>query len=568
MADKWSQYEEKDKWSEYEDKPTDKSGFVEGAKYGLSMAGLGLLQTIFEGGESIRQATGMESNAPAVRDIKGLIAEKRKLAPETTSGRVGEFVGGVVPTLAMPGGAQATLLRRLVTSGGQGAVIGGLQPTTEEESRATNAVVGGVFGVGGQGLVSGGGKLLNTATGKVPKNVIDKLSEKFKIRTTLGEATDNPITQTAETWLEKVPVVGLKKFREKQNEEAQSAAKGFLSKYIADPNATNIEATNREFSGRLFENLKTKIAGVQDQPIEPTNTKVAADELVKRYPDIFKKFQDTKREGIIQSIRRDTKDVQGLVLQQSGKPYEYPMTATFDEMWTLRSGLGEMIGQAKKKLASGEIDKTTYSELSKLYSAVNQDIDSWITKLGRNDIKGAISSANESYKNYTVKYNIIQKAYDKASGEAGANEVFSPKKFSTELKKIAYKDKQLKNFTQAEIDEITGLANIMQVVKRSGQYRENPSTGNRWGLLGAFGGAEGTAFMVGGGPAALKTGAFLLTTSAVAKFLTGTERGKILARAASKYEPNSPQMLGLVNIIYKNVPKSTSVLATQPSGGE
>jgi hypothetical protein len=116
-------------------------------------------------------------------------------------------------------------------------------------------------------------------------------------------------------------------------------------------------------------------------------------------------------------------------------------------------------------------------------------------------------AANEAFKQYSVKFDAMRVAYDKAMGTTGAGEMFSPKKYSTALKSLANDPNYKKNvkWLPGEIEEMTGLANILQVVKRAGQYAENPPPGNRWGLLSALGGAEGAAYAIGGTAASIKT---------------------------------------------------------------
>ncbi len=483
---------------------------------------------------------------------------------EGWSGKVGEFVGEVAPTFLVPGGGIAGGIgRRALTSGLSGALVGAAEPTKTGESAGMNVALGAASGAGVSGLLSGAGKVFNVATGNVAKTAESRLSEKFGIRTTLGEATNNPLTKRIETWLDAIPIVGLKGFREKQQAEAESAAKSFLAKYIVDPASGDIEASNRAFASKLFQDLDATVSGVASQPILPSETRAAAKALTDRYPDIFKRFQDTRREGIINSIISDTAPVKSPILNQKGVPYTKPMTATFAELWELRHGLGEMIGQAKKQLASGSVDKTTLGELSKLYSAVNNDIDGWAKSIGRSDIRTAINAANDAYKQYVVKYDVIQRAVDKATGKVGSNESFSPKTFSTELKRIANKDRSLGRFSSQEIDEMTGLFNIMQVVKESGQYMYNPATGNRWAPLTAGVGIVGASGLAAGAQGVALTATPVL----IARFLTGTKAGKNLAMSASKIEPASPAMARIMEQVYRQAPKIAAAGATMTESG-
>lgn len=420
-----------------------------------------------------------------------------------------------------------------------------------------------------------------------PTTKIGEIAAKEKIPTTLGEDIGSSYLQKTETFAEKVPIVGTSGFRKKQLAAADDAAQRFLGEYIANPGEPSMKA-NREFTSKLYKDMEGLASQVKE-PILPEKTRATAIDLLESYPEIFKKFQNTKLEGTIENIIKGT-EVQTSKMVSPGTPsifksetpsltarianiYESPRiqvspgtspifrgpsniiermagrepqkTITFDEIWTLRDGLGEMIGQAKKKLASGDVDRTTISKLNSLYKSVNNDIDSWTKTIGKPEISQSIKTANDAYKTYVVKYRLIQDAYDKAAGATGAGEFFSPKKFSTSLKNMIAKDKEYGTFSPQEIDRMTGLANIMQVVKRAGQFRENPPTGSRFVDL-----------MLGGGAGALaivspKTAAIGAATTGIVRFLTTTSSGKKLAMIAAKTEPNSSAM----NLIMRNIAK-------------
>ena len=385
------------------------------------------------------------------------------------------------------------------------------------------------------------------------------LGKEFKIPTTLGEETKNPIIQKAESLLENVPIVGIKRFREKQSEAATTAAKEYLSKFIADPTAADTMASNRAFSSSMYKELEQKVANVGGSIIEPTNTKKIAGELLSRYPDTFKMLQDTRTEAILNNIAKDTSDktVISNLLDAKGNPIRTtkPPELTFKDMWDLRGGLGDKIGQARKKLNAGELDQTQYGQVKALFKAVNEDIETWTKNIGRPDIKSAITEANDAYKHYVVKYDAVQRAYTKAAGVEGVDRLFSPQKFSTALENIIKKNDVYKTFTPEEIKEMTGLANIMQVVRRAGQYMENPPTGNRWGAVLTGGLLEGSAYAAGGALAAVKTAGATLAISSVAKFITTTEAGKSLALRAATLQPTSQEMRNVFIEVMKQSPK-------------
>jgi hypothetical protein len=294
---------------------------------------------------------------------------------------------------------------------------------------------------------------------------------------------------------------------------------------------------NRAFSSSLYNDLKATLPTVDKQAINPQATKITATALLARYPDLFKQFQDTKTEKLLKNITaglKDTKPTQNALLNP-----DLSKKVTFDDLWQLRDGLGDLIGKAKKKLNTGDVDKSQISQLNALYKSVYSDIDNWASSIGQPQISKAVKTANEGYKKYVVKYDLLQRAYDKAAGAEGAGKMFSPQTFSTQLNKLILKDKTYKSFDPNEIQQMTGLANIMQVVKRAGQYMENPPTGNRLTLpvLGEI--AKEAGFLAS------------LPITGLAKLLTTTQRGQNLALAASKLNPNSQGMALVIRALAK-----------------
>jgi hypothetical protein len=445
------------------------------------------------------------------------------------------------------------LLRRAGTAALSGGATGALQPTTKDESAADNAFIGALFGGGTSIGLSGAGKAFNAARGKLPPNMTEALSKKYGIRTTLGEASGNPIIQKAETWLEGVPIIGVKGFREKQSQEAEMAAKGFLAKYVVDPNLSTTAAmkeANDAFLDGLYRNVRASGANLPTVPADATQA--AARQILDRYPTVFESIQDSRIKKILKNIVGDTRDVTTTVKSMG---FANPLSTTkkttpefgFDDLWTLRKGLGKEIGDARTN--------TARAELKTLYAAVSGDMDEIFSKSGT-DAGDLFRQANDEFKRLNVKFDVIRGAYDKAMGTTKAGEMFSPKKFSTDLKNLANDPNYKKNvaFSQGEIDEMTGLANIMQVTKRAGQFKENPPTGNRWGLPMIV---AGTSFL---SPEAALTEA---GAAALTRFLTTTKAGKNLALAASKVEPESRSMQIIVNMIYNQLPKLAATGATR-----
>jgi hypothetical protein len=528
---------------------SDKPGFLTGV-------GRGLAKTV--GGVGQRLGVYSQSDIDAAMSA---MEEERKQS--TTGGKIGEIIGEAAPYATIPGGTAVSLPLRMATGALSGAAVSAMQPTKTGESVLENAAVGGMLGGAGTAVMGGLSKVGNAVADRLPINSIRDLAKKWGIRTTLGEDTSNPLIQKAETLLEQVPIIGLKNFRLKQQKETEQAAKSWFAQYVYDPSTVGnfqmARQANRDYASGLFDDLNSLVKTVGTPNIAPTETQAAATGLLKRYPDIFKKFQDKEREGIIRDVVGGVGDNPDPFAVLSNL-YNMPSTAskktlTYEEFNTLRKGLGEMIGQARK---SPEVDHTALAQLSKLYGAINNDFDRWVAKVNRPDIKEALTTANEAYKQYVVRFDTLDDIMAKALGERGAGEMFSPKKLSTDIKNIVWKNQKTKEFPESQIQEMTGLANIMQVVKRAGQFAENPPTGNRWGLPVMAGTIGAGAATVG-----IANTAATVTPVLIARFLTGSESGKRLAMAASKIEPNTPAMKNFMNIIYNQVPKWAALYGTE-----
>jgi hypothetical protein len=395
------------------------------------------------------------------------------------------------------------------------------------------------------------------------------------------------------------------RFRESQQEDVHNAAKSVIGEYMASPNSSDAMQANRAFSDSIYEQVKDLAAEVPNQAIRPSQTKPVAEALLNRYPDIFKKLQDTKMEGIIKNIAGDVADIRPRPLGTNEKwqemigdepitkgrtvvsspsrynappentqwfvrggesdldqfrrmykgmtpevpieiprpkPQPIPMTMTFDEAWELRKGLGTKIGQARKLLASGAVDQTEYGQLKALFSAVSSDIDNWASSIGREDISGGLRAANEAYKQYVVRYDVLSRAYDQSIREIGDQTFFSPAKFSNKLDSIVKKDKYLGTFIPKQKEELSGLANIMQVAKRAGQFHENVPTGNRfldaWLIKEAVHTAE-------------------IPLAWVSTFLTTTKPGQAIVSRAAKIQAQSPEMANLIKQTYIQMIRQT-----------
>jgi len=372
------------------------------------------------------------------------------------------------------------------------------------------------------------------------KNKVRALGERFGIRTTLAEETGNPTVQQAEILMEKVPWIGLKKFRLSQHKDTEDAARRLFAKYSVDPMAESTTAAkeiNDAYLTGLYENVKK--SGKALPAIQPQNVRETALKLNDQYPSIFESIQDGHVKRILRNFITDTKDKQivSQILNSRGNPMKttQPVLTDFNDLWMLRKGLGQEIRDANTETARGVYDQ--------LYRAVSEDMN---LMFKGTPVGNQFKAANDAFIRYSVKFDVMRSAFDKAMGTTSASEVFSPKKFSTELKKLANDPsyKKWARWTSAEIEEMSGLAHIMQVAKRAGQLAEFPPTGVRTvPLIMGYGAAQNP-------PGAV---AFISATS-LGRFLTSTAMGKRLCLAAAGQQSASKGMQAILN---------TSLIGTQ-----
>ena len=419
------------------------------------------------------------------------------------------------------------------------------QRTVQEETvqSAKDVAMAYAMGKGAEIAVKGLGAAENVLRGTV-KNKIQELGKKFKIRTTLAEETGNPTVQQAEILMEKVPWIGLKKFRLGQHKEVQQAASRMFGKYVVDPSAESTAAMkeiNDAYLTGLYEQVKT--SGKALPAIQPGNVRATAVNLKNQYPSIFESIQDGHVKRILTDVVSDTKDkvIVSKILSMRGQPIKtsQPVLTDFNDLWMLRKGLGQEIRDARTDTARGVYDQ--------LYKAVSEDMN---LMFKGTPVGNQFKQANDAFIRYSVKFDAMRTAYDKAMGTTSASELFSPKKFSTELKKLANDPnyKKWARWSPMEIEEMSGLAHIMQVTKRAGQLAEFPPTGARLVpmLMGGGAVAGGSAILTGN-PTGIAMVGGTVSLTAITRFLTTTAMGKRLCLAAARVPATSKGMQAVMN---------------------
>ena len=522
---------------------------VIGIGAGMYGMGKGAEQLALQGASylpgSIGEAAGKKAKEVGA-ERRQAISDFEPLRQESTAANVGQFIGETAPTFLIPGGAGESLGGRLAAGAGAGAVTGAVM---NPDAPLQNALTGAGFGVAGAGVAAGVGKMANAALEKIPETRIAALGKKWGIGTTLSEDLTGQESKVDKLLANAPGPLGTKGFRAQKLDQANTAAKDFMNQYIIGGAAGSPQG-NRDFTSNMYEEMKNLVGAVppQQQAFQPAKTAIVAHDLLDQFGDIFKEFQDT----------RLAKRVQAIAGTVGGGTKQTPIEPiTFDDAWNLRQGLGEMVDQARKKMSTGGVNKTALSKLSQLREAVTDDMDKWAGDIGKPEIMGKFRAANDSYRTYVVKQDILQRAYDTALMDAGGDKVINPRKFADALGKLTSSAKTKGQFTGPEISEMSGLASILQTVKNDTQRSNSVAS---WGSRALGLGVEGVSYAKGGILGAVAAAGAGASTSLVAKFLTTTSIGKRLCMAASRYAPQGRAMGKLVEELYRLAPRGATTL--------
>lgn len=569
------------------------------ASKALVMLGEGM-DSVFTGArQRYNEAIGDKETA---KQIEQETAQKRELYQpmrdahpiiSTVLGATGQMAA-TAPLMLLPGGAATSALTRMGNAAAQGGAVGLLTPTAENESVLQNTLVGTAAGAGASGILSTLGKAVNAVAGKFSSPEVAEryaASKTAGVPLTAGELMNSPTLKRTETLLENAPIVGTGGFRSRQADATLSAARNAVERVrpgAADDAGEAIHASLR----RVLGGNKAQAKGLYDaveqaslQPgvtaIVPENTRSAAAQLLKDYPDIFDRLPAGTVKAKLDAVMGATGPKASPVLGADGSPILKPAEMTFEEARFLRKQLSNYIGRAAK--SAGVVGDDELRQLTALKGGLENDIATWGGQSQNSGVKQAFESANGFYRDkvapfkdallnkaagkdfdtdtifktfvkpgrenlagklvgnldaeghQAVKYGVLKSAFDNAMDEkTGA---FSPLKFAVGIDKLGRANNAI--FSDVENQQLNGLVKVMTAAQRSGQFMENPPTGNRVAqlLLGA-GGIAGPAVGAFSAQSALAGAgiAKLMTT------LTTTEPGKRFLIAASKLPAESPEL--------------------------
>lgn len=509
--------------------------------------------------------------------------------------------GNILATALIPGGVQGNALTRMGTAALSGAGIGGVMPADSWSERGLNMLAGGAGGAAGSAVVSGVGKGINAFRGRMGNASVQQageLSDKFGVNLTAGDAAGGAILPKAETSLESIPIIGMGRIRERQMNQAKSAASRLLSRTgdtgqdigeTVQKSAMREFQTRRDIATEMFNEIRdvaddygviplTNMSRVAQNQIDRLNRILESNpgqakaiqakiDALAPYADAgqmtYSEIREITRANLVDLI--DSMYAPGAVIGKKGVgDFEKLRRALEDD---LENGLKEIGGETWEKYLKAkkwyQANVVPYKKgqgvgISTVLDTSEPEriLSRWV-KGGKKDKAAALYDSLNDEGKEAVRVGIIREAWEAAtSGPNSQNGVFSPAAFASEINK--YKDAIPTFFRGDAKAEIDGFTRLMQHIKRAGQYMENPSTGARLLTPLLFAGAAG----VGATTSPMITGA-AVTGGALLTSLLSSKIGRNSLLAASNVEVGSKGMQAIVDQLTRQLTRSGSIGAVQ-----
>lgn len=566
---------------------------------GLVQLGEGANSVIHGARQRYNEITGDEAMVDQLRQEAANNRELFKPMQEahpvasTIMGILGQ-AGMTAPLMLIPGAGASSAATRMGNALTQGAGAGFVTPTTAGESVMGNTALGAAAGAGVSGALSGLGKSFNAVAGRFadPEAAARYAASKASgVPLTAGEMMQSPVLRNAETLLENVPVVGTGGFRKAQAgatlNAAEQAVNGARPAGVEDAGEAihaslrRVLGNNKAEARQLYDAVDQAALSPGVTAIAPSQTRVAAQQLLKEYPDIFERLPAGTVKSKLEALIGATSPKNSAIVGANGQPFAKPAEMTFEEARFLRKQLGNYIDRASK--STGAVGSDEMRQLTVLKASLESDINNWGTNSANASVRNAYNAANSFYgskvapfkdalinkaagKDYdtdtifrtfvkpgrenlagklvgnldaeghqAVKYGVLKSSFEKAMDDKTG--VFSPLKFASGIDNLGKANNAI--FSDIERQQLNGLVKVMTAAQRAGQYMENPPTGNRVAqmLLGgagiagpAMGAVSGQSVLAGAGIAKLMT------------TLTTTDSGKRFLMAASKMPGESKEL--------------------------
>lgn len=405
------------------------------------------------------------------------------------------------------------------------------------------ALAGGVGGAATHYGVSALAKAKNAVKGNFASPEHARRFSIFKregVPASLGDITQNPFIMSMENTAQHVPFTGRKEFLEQQAHKVAekvnqapeaiagavpSGTKEDLGKTIAESIRTKY-AANKQEAGKLYDDVSARVQAVGAPPVTATQLAQTSKALLDKYPSVFAKLSDDPHTvEAIAAIAKGTHPRASTILGANGQPVMNAPKLSFDELRALDSDLGGMIRQGRILTGRGEFNNKAFKQLVDLQAALRKDIETWSGTVGDPAIAQGIANANKFYrqqvvpfrKNKTVRsviqdehpdtdslpgllfrpdspsraeqalafmtpegaqagrYFMVKEARDKAMNDVLEAD-YSPKRF---LSGSQLGETGPKLFSNAELEKLADLREMVKSSRRASTYGFDPSTGNR-----------------------------------------------------------------------------------------
>jgi hypothetical protein len=448
----------------------------------------------------------------------------------------GEIAGGVAATLPagavgvaakIPMIAKAGRAAKAIASGAeQGAIAGGVQYDPTGDSRLKNIALGTTLGAALPAGQAGVGRIFKG------KNVdelseLKKLSDENKVDLTVPELRGATLGKSFETLVEKVPGTGYVGFRKKQANQFQNRAQELtenIGGQVEDPGAAiinslkKVESTRKKEAGKMFDDVE-RVSKAQGGLVAFNNVKQEATKVLEELNQLPSDFVNQSLVGDISKFLK-LNDVDFSVARK------------------IRTKLGDEVSQVERAARTGQVPAEAHRMLSRVYGALENDLDSFAEKSG-GMLKKVYKDAREYYKEKVVPFKSDELAksvmgdYDKdqvigaflkpgreqlaskliqnvdnagleasraailnkALEDASQGEFFNAQRFAKEALRLGKANKVV--FTEAQRKSLEGYAKLAQAAERASKFAQNPETGARLVPLLLMGGAAGSVIAEG-----------------------------------------------------------------------
>lgn len=498
---------------------------------------------------------------------------------DPTAAAIGQILGEVGATAIVPGGAT---IKGATTAG---TVLGATQFVPEGESRVEQALTGGGVAGGTSAALKTVGKVAEKVTGIVkgetPKEIkeLEKLGKEFNVQASVGDITGQTLVKKAEVLAENVPIIGFSGFRDTQQKQVARAAGEIVDGFSVNGDWAKILQTSlvdkakavRKVGGNLFTKVGSLANPKGNVAVPKTNAvakKLIAEEKAKvpefqdqQFIDAIQKYTVDPQANFtgVRSIRSDlSDDISDFFTGKNAIVGKRGVDKLQEIKNALDSDMGDFAnqqgGQIKKawdkanKFWKGTVIPFKDTSLAKAATTDTPDeiFKTFIKRGGRDRGQKFFNALDKKGKD-AVRFGILENAFDVASP---TNKPFSAARFAKALEDFDAPAGVF--FKGADKKQLDGFKKLLRHVERSGQFAENPPTGQRL-MLALFG-----------------TGAVLdpISTATVAatggmiRGLFGSAAGKRLLLSANKFGEGTKALQKAVETFSARTAAAT---ATTPS---